>query len=372
MPDHNERPRVAILNSRQSKTPLGIDEWVRRTVAAAQWAARELDAEIVSSTNPLTWNLATWAAGRAGACVHLFEPESSGDAAYFAREFDIPRDHLHLHPITDSSARSGKSWWAGRDRAVIDLADVLIPVSLRPGGALEGLIAEHAGTKDIISQFRTPYAPAAHHERDLVDRNRLNPDLHNWPEGYLIHWTRSCHGPWPGETMADFLTDLVASQTQYCRSARHTLNRILRERRIRGSAWHVGSNQPVVAFTELSPLESIPLMRWRSRWARWSFEPYGIAIPIEAAKQIGIRPVRYVEPDQWTGIPADEKPFCHSIGKDHPIWPAEREWRVVGDVALEELADHAGIIIVRDEANVASLDNNLPWQIVSLITGKKK
>ncbi len=371
MPIHNERPRVAILNSRQSKTPLGIDEWVRRTVVAAQWAVDELNAEIVASTNPLMWNVALWAAGQAGAVVHLFEPDVTSDAAHLAREFDIPHDRIRIHSVAGSSAPSGKSWWRERDRAVIDFADLLVPVSLRPGGALEGLIAQRAAEKDIVSQFRTPYAPAAHHERELVDRSRLNPELHNWPEGYLIHWTRSWHGPWPGETMADFMTDLVASQTQYCRSACHTLNRILRERRIRGSAWHVGSNQPVVAFTELSPLESIPLMRWRSRWARWSFEPYGIAIPIEAARRIGIRPVRYVDPDQWKSIPAEEKPFCHSIGKDHPIWPTEREWRVAGDVALDNLTDSGGIILVRDEASVSALNIDLCWPTVALITGKK-
>ncbi|GAB4327287.1 MAG: hypothetical protein Kow0074_22550 [Candidatus Zixiibacteriota bacterium] len=334
---------------------------------AVRWAVAELDAEIVSSTHPLTWDLVTWTAAQNHATVHLFQPESDADPSRLTHEFQIPQERLRIQRLNVRTTRSGKAWWIDRDRAIVEFADILIPVSVRRGGALEELLARHAGRKDIISRFRTTYSPAAHHERYPVDRKKLNPKLKSWPKGFLIHWTRSCHGPWPGETMADFLGDLTASQITYCRSALRTLTRILSEQRLRGSSWHIGAHQPVVALTELSPLESIPLMRWRPRWARWSFEPFGIAIPVAVAESLGARPVRYVTPEKWRSVPDDEKPFTHSIGKEDAIWPAEREWRVAGDLPLDSISCDAGIIIVRDTGSLRQLEDKSGWRTVRMM-----
>ena len=65
--------RVAILNSRQSKTPLGSDPWVSQTLKAVNFAAGQ-DWTILSSVGMNTWELVTWAAGRSRAKLELILP----------------------------------------------------------------------------------------------------------------------------------------------------------------------------------------------------------------------------------------------------------------------------------------------------------
>ena len=108
----------------------------------------------------------------------------------------------------------------------------------------------------------------------------------------------------------------------------------------------------MVAFTELSPVASIPLMRWRSRWARWSFEPYGIAISRDWALGNGLKPVRYVTESEWTSLTGSEKPFCHRVGGNAGAWPAEREWRCHGDLGLSAVPSDLLRVIVRDQEEI--------------------
>lgn len=362
---------AAILNSRQSKTPCGSDAWVARTLAAVDYAVRELDAVIVSSVGMMTWDLVTWRAGQLGAPVVLVVPateETEEDVrARLCHNYGIEPAKLSLRLTSQSeNSRSPKKWWSERDRTVIDLANILIPVSLRSSGALEELVVECGVSKTIDRRFATRHAPAAHHERRAVNRATLNPALSDWSGDFLIHWTRACHGAWPGETVADFCRDLVASRNAYCRAARHTLVRILTERCVRASSWHIGDNQPMVALTELTPIESLPHMRWRSRWARWSFEPYGVAIRRDLVSAIGGRPVRYVDPTEWSSLAVAERPYCHSTGKAGGFWPAEREWRIRGDLDLSGIPSEAMLVIVRESDDIAHIRRAWDAPVISM------
>jgi hypothetical protein len=136
--------------------------------------------------------------------------------------------------------------------------------------------------------------------------------------------------------------------------------------RIRGSSWRIAEKTSMVAFTELSPLDSIPLMRWRPRWARWSFEPYGIAIRREIAEQLGARPVRYVSDKEWRSLSLDERPFAHGEGEDGE-WPAEREWRMAGDVDLRAISTEGLRIIARHSTEIGLLDNVRGITVCSLM-----
>jgi hypothetical protein len=239
---------------------------------------------------------------------------------------------------------------------VLDLADIVLPVSIRKGGALQQLIRGAGARAEVDHQFEvSSYNPQAHHLRELVGAASLTSEIQRWEPEWLIHWTRTCHGPWPGETQSEFFTDFMKPSDAYCRSGFETLRRILREQLIRASAWRIGGKQAMVALTELSPVESLPLMRWRPRWTNWAFEPYGIAIRRDCTERLGIRPVRYVSADQWRKIPPEERPFSHSAGKQDPIWPAEREWRCAGDLNLGAIPTEGLRILVRDQAEAAVL-----------------
>ena len=362
--------RVAILNSRQSKTPVGNDPWVKSTVAAAQFATAQ-GWTVVSSIGLNTWELVTWAVARAGGQIELVLPKPKNErketvVAALTEDFELEPAKTSWHWIESTqSRRSAKSWWADRDREAVDRADMLLPVSVRPNGELSKLIAAHSGTRAVDTRFQVRYAPTANHSRTLVDASQLSDSVKAWDGDWLIHWTRACHGPWPGETRARFYADLVDSRDGYCRSALNTLRRMLAEKSIRASSWRIAKGQPVIAFTERSPYDSLPLMRWRARWARWSFEPYGIAISKAWAITNGVRPVRYVTENEWRELPAKEKPLCHRRGELPDLWPAEREWRHRGDLSFKTVPTDALRLIVLDASEKFRLEDRTEVRVVS-------
>lgn len=362
--------RVAILNSRQTKTPVAHDPWVLGTLAAVDHAVGAGDI-VVSSTGLSTWDLVTWRTGMAGGTLELVVPiPDNGDQEDakrdICREFDLSRSNTRWRFFRVPAAElTRRSWWPERDRIVIDLADVIVPVSVRAKGLMMELIARNGPKTN--PRFKTDYKPNPHHVRDLVDRARLNPVFETWPEDFLIHWTRTGHGPWPGETTASYFTDLIMAKDEYCRSAAATLRRIVNERMIRGSAWRVAQGQPVVSFTELSPLDSLGLMRWRARWARWSFEPYGIAVHRDWARERGARRVRYVTEQEWRQLESEEKPYCHHIGKKAGEWPAEREWRCLGDFSLRDAPPGAIRLIVREPSEAETIRGTLDVPVLGFM-----
>jgi hypothetical protein len=358
--------RVAILNSRQSKTPVGDDPWVWQTCRAVQHTASQ-SGVVVSSVGLNTWELVTWLCGHLRAPLRLLVPATmrGEERAEILRRFALDSSSVEFVEIPAETSRSAKSWWSERDRAIVAHADRLVPVSVRHDGTLAQLLAG-AADREIDPQFRVPYKVRSHHERERLDSTRLNPELHAWSGDWLIHWTRACHGPWPGESDADYYADLVNSTGEYCRSAIRTLARIVREEQIRGSSWRIGTRATVVAFTALPPPESLSLIRWRPRWSRWSFEPYGIAIQRDALIAAGARAVRYVEERQWRAMPGDAKPFAHRRGAKGDIWPAEREWRIVGDLSLDHLPSDAVRLLVRRDADATVLPDGNRFRVIAL------
>ena len=330
--------RVAILNSRQSKTPVGKDRWVRATLAAVEHVAQNGWA-IVSSYGLSTWELVTWAAGQREVPLALVVPEDTTDdqRSDILRRFELRGELVEWIAVARDDGRSrAKNWWEGRDAAIVSSAELLLPIRIRKGGRLEGLLAVRESAS-IDDRFRIPHVSSAHHIRFDITPDSVDAELRTWDNGWLIHWTRACSGPWPGETEAEYYTALSKSGDEYCHTGVHALQRILQEKRLRASSWRIGSGVPVIAFTELSPIESIALMRWRPRWSRWSIEPYGIAIRRELAESLGLRPVRYIDNQEWESLTVEEKPFSHTRGKKADIWPAEREWRVAGDIDLRTI-----------------------------------
>ena len=358
-------PNAAILNSRQSKTPNCRDAWAINTVAAVMYASQINEWDIVSSVGMFTWDFVTWLAGSQPTMLDLVVPRVAGTdgraiADSIVRDFGLRSERVQWRFIDVTPAEFGsKHWWPQRDRMVIETANTILPVSLRQHGALEKLLASDEIRARCDSRFEvTSYDPESHHLRESIDPKRLTMEIRDWGSDWLIHWTRTCHGPWPGETRARFFEDFMEWQDGYCRSGFRTLQRILYERLIRASSWRIGDKQAMVAFTELSPVESIPLMRWRPRWSNWAFEPYGIAIHRDLAKGLGIRPIRYVDAVDWKRVPVEKRPYAHSAGKDDPIWPAEREWRCAGDLDLRAIPVDAIRIIVREQAECVAMEHS--------------
>ncbi|MBI5869231.1 MAG: hypothetical protein HZB43_13240 [candidate division Zixibacteria bacterium] len=313
-----------------------------------------------------TWDFVTWVAAAYKPRLHLVVPRIKGTdgreiTQAIQADFGLAPERVDWRFIdVDASSVETKKWWPRRDSMVVEIANIIRPVSIRSGGNWDDILYCRPTRLRFDHRFEvTVHAPESHHLRRLVDSSALTRPIQDWGDDWLIHWTRTCHGPWPGETKAQFFECFSEWSVEYCHSAYKTLLHILREKRIRASARKIGDKRAVVAFTDLSPVASLELMRWRPRWTNWAFEPYGIAIHRDLAATLGIRPVRYVPAAGWKTVPTEEKPFTHSDGKSDPIWPMEREWRCLGDVDLASIPPEAIRIIVRERAEAEKAGKQL-------------
>ena len=348
--------RILILNSAHGKYPVGAEGWIQAT----RQAIRELAAEetaFICSTDPAAWNLTLWLAGQTRAWIGCIV--KTGDNDEGRREYSRLTEGFHLDPRrvrpvfldTGPFNRPGhpKDTWQIRDRLAVQIADAVYPVSIRPGGRLDHLLGETGFRDKIRNDFRISWSPNGFIPRyTLTGRpwRRLPPG--NW----LVHWTRACPGAWPGEDPGDFFRDVLDHPGTYVRSAGATLRRIVLEGSIRGAARHMPANTPAVAFTALSPGDAFALMRWRKRYVQYTFEPWGIAIRAEELVRRGAREITYTggKPDG----PLVEPLFSHAGGRNGR-WADEREWRLPGTLALDEVPPDAVRLIVPGEPDADDL-----------------
>jgi hypothetical protein len=134
-----------------------------------------------------------------------------------------------------------------------------------------------------------------------------------------------------------------------------TLEHILREGIIRASSRLVRGGYPVVPFTERPPQDLPRLIQWRSGLRRWTFEPYGIALSKAKLVELGARPVIYGEAAHFHELAEADRPFFQvekSAGFD---WRGEREWRVLGDLNLDQFGAGEAIVITRTSAELTHI-----------------
>jgi len=348
-----DKSAAVVLNSRQTKTPVGDDPWVTNTIAAVNHAA-ESGFPIIVSVGMNTWEIALYAASQAQCPVVVLiskeKDRSTTDeiAASITRDFNlIPENITWMALQKIPGDRSRKGWWRKRDDLALSMADRVYPVSIRPSGNWdEFLESEDVRSKEIITEFRVDY-PKRAKSIPIFPAKFDIAEVSPWP--YITHWTRRSYTPWPGETSSEFYRDIVNSRGSYARSASAALKRILKEKRIRASTERIRDGGKAVAFTALPPDEAAQLMKWRRRYVRPTFEPYGISISIKAARNAGIRPVEYL-PD---GLESHATPFTLQQGIGDGQWPAEAEWRALEDVELSQFApgDIRILVPTEDEAS---------------------
>lgn len=354
------RKLAVILNSRQSKTPCGSDLWIVNTLRAVIVAIEKGHA-IITSVGMNTWELALWAAGNRGGSQVIILPGENGGQEIATMENitdDFELDQSKTGWLTfsvEGKSRSRKIAWPLRDRLALEHADLILPVSIRPGGNLEGLIARYAADnkRDVINDFRVKYETKKRPPEPV--RDEVNKALAAGDWDYITHWTHSCHGPWPGQKAAEFYKSLLASGDRYPNDALGTLKNILREKRLRGSSTNMRADLRAVAFSKHPPPKVISLMRWRKRYVRWNFEPYGIAIARRAAVDIGIRPVIYGRPELYKRLSDSDKPYFQSEGIDGGDWREEAEWRFVGDLDIAGIDAKDLVIIVASPNEIAPI-----------------
>ena len=352
---------ATILNSRQSKYPLGKDQWVKSSVEAVRHLQRN-NFTLLTSLGMNTWELTLAIAAQIELPVLIVVPQSRDDSRYsndILNRFNLRADRVRFIFINYSHSRSKKSWWADRDEYILEKADLLFPVSVRPGGRMEQGLDSHSAK--VQSQFRILYDKTVR-RRPVYQDIPLNREIMggNW----LIHFTRSTPGPWPGEREIDYYRRIMSSTDEFCNSAIRTLNHILDEGTIRAGSRNLRARQKGVSFTV--GLRSDPGMffRYRPRLVNAYFEPYGIAIDKKAAKKVGIRPVIYGDTADYKMLKDSERPFFQNIGKND-IWREEKEWRYIDNLDLRLFPLGAVRVIIYHAGERRRIKSRVPFEIIS-------
>jgi len=346
--------RTLILNSTQSKHPVGHAYWVRATLRAVDETVRQ-GHELVASLGTIGWEVVLWRAGAQGASIHLVCPierrtDRDERMSEIVGSFDLPAERVRWHWVP-APGRGRKAGWFDRDRAAVALAERIVPVSLRPHGRLASLIAESGALR--IDDYAVPYAKPSPGLRWEHRAPRRVANL--WPRGSLVHLTRASDGPWPGEPPHRFYADVARSTGAYARSGFETLCRIVRERWIRGSTFRAWSGVQRVSFTAARAPDVLDFVRFRARYARYAFEPYAIAIRRRAARRLGAKPVTY-----------EARPSPHLFHQGagrNGHWQREQEWRVPGDVDLGEIDTAEITIVTATEAEARALARWCPYRV---------
>ena len=339
---------ILLLNSAQGKYPRGCDPWVRATEAALKELAGRPEIRLVTSTGLASWELSAYLGGALGMNILLIVPGAETGTA--GRELERLLEGFKLDRGRTRLAFTGpgppRELMARRDRLAFEMADIICPVSLRPGGKLEKLLEEFVPAKKIVEKFRTAWSAKRFNPGYSVSGKELDPRTSDLGLKWLFHWTRSNPGRWPDEPPWRFYHDLLASPSAYVRDARATLKRMVLEGRLSGTIWRMPSGEKAVSFSAAPPSEMLSLMRWRKRYAHYSFEPYGLAVAKSALESLGARLVTYYP----TGCPPKgdiDRLFFQSAGRQGD-WRVEREWRLRGDLELKGLDLREVALIVPD------------------------
>jgi hypothetical protein len=350
--------KAVILNSRQTKTPVGNDPWIKSSFRAVEDAVAR-GYTIITSLGMNTWEFLVWATGYLGGNQIIVVPVDEKDDQHKLRDNTIEDFELNgdktafmFFKSTKKGAR-GKSAWRERDRLAVSLANQIYPVAVREHGNLETLIKENpAKFSEATMKFNINYHPAVRTEKIALEKNELSSKIRKFAWNHLTHFTRSTYMPWPGENSAEYYKAIYNSVDTYPRSALYTLKRIIDVQKLWASYFHIRGGHKVVSFTEHSPVNAVSLMTWRARYVRWNFEPYGIAIDKDFALREGIKPVIYDKPEKYDELSDKEKPFYQNPGDKGGDWKPEMEWRHYGNLDLSRIPPEKIILLVRNGTDI--------------------
>ncbi|MBF0530904.1 MAG: hypothetical protein HQK55_16875, partial [Deltaproteobacteria bacterium] len=187
----------------------------------------------------------------------------------------------------------------------------------------------------------------------------------------LVHFTRACPGPWPGQGLADYYESLVAGREGAAHTAFDTLKRILAEGRLKASGRLIRGSFPVISFTSNGPTGLANLVRWRRTWQRWTVEPYGLIISRKKLRTLGATPVIYGDGQTWSRLPPNQRYRFQMSSSGGQEWRAEKEWRLSGDLELSLFASTELTIVLPSmrEAEEISVTFGYPTLVLDPLTG---
>ncbi len=348
--------RVVLLLSRLPKRTRADDKWLASVREAVEWAGKQ-NYTVVSSVGLIGWEYITWYAARRKIPVWIVLPPDRLSGTLEKIQSIISRLELDeksstfLQPLSDDKLTKAHNMHL-RDMVAFNLAHYRLPIALRKGSYWNDL-AENAD--DINHQFETRYPgrpkPGWLHLREDCSNPIETEDIE-----YLIHWTRGVYGPWPGESEADYFTELLESESGNPRDGFNTLKQIISSGVLRGEGRMIRAGEPTISFTSSPPCYTLKNIRYRSALGHWNYEPYGIAIPRSILTDIGIRPVIYGKKDFYYELSDEDKPYFQFSGRNTSQieqkgdsntnnWISENEWRFSGDLDFRSFAKQICLLL---------------------------
>jgi len=360
---------ATILNSRQAIHFCRKDKWIQQTLKAIKMI-KEKKLILYSSIGPPNWELLTALGVLNKLNLKLIIPVK-GEKNWketkkiITSQYSLNLDLTDFIPLFHNGINQPKAIMSKRDSLIMEQADILIPVSIRSKGNMETLIEQYGNnTKKIIIEFLTPHQKREKPLSYTINPDKINPQIMNWQNDYLIHWTRSFNSAWPTEKTIDFYR-AISESVVYPRTAFRSLQNIITTSVIKASSKNMPDNTETVSFSNLSPIEMVPLFKWRSRYKQMSFEPYGIGIEKNFALSLNILPVAYYDKN---------KP--HANDKNIPVWLTqsqgtktnwknEHEYRHWGDFQLTKIPANKMCLFCRTETEAKQITKEYGIRTIS-------
>lgn len=183
---------------------------------------------------------------------------------------------------------------------------------------------------------------------------------------YLVHCTRGMAGPRADESQAGFRQRVWAEGVAAPSHPLQTLQQICRSGRLRGATAMTRTTSRCVCFSAVPLVPLLARRTFRAHVGRWDWEPYGLLIRRCALQAYGARPVIYGDEAVYQQLARDDQAYFQpSTRRDQGAasWCEEREWRVVGDVDLRQLAADSIALFVRTAVDAKHCARYSPWPV---------
>ncbi len=363
------RPWIAVVSSHLGHNPI-LHRDVCRNLAQAMIQCRRRDAVLLVAAGSAIQPWAIRAAELFGVSVLQVvigaEDAKSDTPALRIQAADaaaLPRDAAVIHLADRVDAvyvrRKGKIAQALLNR-VSKLQDATTRVASTrlPKCAAKELIQAGA-----IGWVRLP--PTLRQQGDvppLVHKPTFEDDWMHQDGEWLVHCTRACDGPWPGQTESQYRDELLLGVDAPARTPVQTLQRIIRSRRLIASAIVSVKTHPVVCFSSVAIADLLIARAYRPHLKRWDYEPWGIAVRKSAAISLGVQEVIYGSAKDRNQILSADQYRFQAAGQTFD-WTNEKEWRLEGDLPLDAFATKDVRVFVANEAGKRLIETYCPWQI---------
>lgn len=373
-----DRPSAAILNSRKPRHLSPADPWIATTKTMVCCALRRGFAVVSGYGTPAYDMVAALARGwpLVVVCDTVLPFMDSAEALdrFSTRYGDLfeSDDTVFVSGFPPGRVPSQAVRYFQRDCHVAALSSLLMVADVRPHGNMAAVLntAAQSGIPVYSSPLAAEHVPddAVKDDKILGAAATIRPPSKKAPSSpmtspadqsglprarqlarktsYLMHYTRSCAGPWPGQTIAQYCRTLIEGSPGAAHTGFDSLVRILEEGTIRASGKLTRGARKVVCFTELFPDELQSLHQWRPGLLRWSFEPYAIALNRDMLFALGARPVIYAVEALYEDLSDDLRYLFQLHGSRTRNWAEEREWRIAGDLVFEKISREEMFVIV--------------------------